>query len=249
MSSTRSKIYLNFVVVFSIGTRVASKNPSSVLYFSRTVANDSMSTGVMAICTNSWTRKSLSTSTTAASRTSQAPICPRTSIVDTARCGACKPRRSPARTSTRATWQPKLTSEAGALRRPGERSASSPLRHPCDPRGHAIWGQELLKSASVDSIRLCLSHDAPERTQTSFNMDTFKRYASESLKGSWSTWLEGLDQRLGKWARSNRGARLGLGPHQTPEPPRLDVGSRRSPCAKTTKDSGRPNKRGASSLA
>ncbi|WP_349369842.1 class I tRNA ligase family protein [Salinarimonas sp.] len=56
-------------------------------------------------------------------------------------------------------------------------------------RRHAIWGKEILDESSVDAVRLYLSLTRGEVSRTNFSRADFDRFVSETLIGSWQSWL------------------------------------------------------------
>jgi methionyl-tRNA synthetase len=63
-------------------------------------------------------------------------------------------------------------------------------------RNHAIWGRELLKSASVDAVRFYLSYSGPETDQTNFTVKDFQDTAQRELINGWQVWLNELGDKV-----------------------------------------------------
>ena len=65
-------------------------------------------------------------------------------------------------------------------------------------RGHAIWGQDILRRVPSDVLRFYLSWSGPEREQTNFTVAEMETTVERELVQGWQGWLRGLGERVGK---------------------------------------------------
>ncbi|WNZ09560.1 class I tRNA ligase family protein [Streptomyces sp. 11x1] len=65
-------------------------------------------------------------------------------------------------------------------------------------RRHAIWGKEILGPDSVDSVRYFLAATRPEGTRTNFQRAAYESALTDTLIGTWQTWLNDLGARIAK---------------------------------------------------
>jgi methionyl-tRNA synthetase len=63
-------------------------------------------------------------------------------------------------------------------------------------RDHAVWGRELVETASPDAVRLYLALTAPEGEQTNFTLEDFADTVESELVGEWQRWLHELAERV-----------------------------------------------------
>ncbi|UQA92154.1 class I tRNA ligase family protein [Streptomyces halobius] len=65
-------------------------------------------------------------------------------------------------------------------------------------RRHAIWGKEILGPDSVDAVRYFLAATRPEGTRTNFQRAAYESALTDTLIGTWQTWLNDLGSRIAK---------------------------------------------------
>jgi methionyl-tRNA synthetase len=63
-------------------------------------------------------------------------------------------------------------------------------------RDHAIWGRQLLRRASPDTVRFYLALTGPETEQTNFTIDEFEETVQRELMDRWQNWLHELGLTL-----------------------------------------------------
>jgi methionyl-tRNA synthetase len=59
-------------------------------------------------------------------------------------------------------------------------------------RNHAIWGREILTTASSDAVRFALAHERPESVRTDFTRPGFLSLVRGTLIDQWQSWLQRL---------------------------------------------------------
>lgn len=62
-------------------------------------------------------------------------------------------------------------------------------------RNHAIWGRELLKESTPDTVRFYLAYTNPEREQSNFTREDFYSTVQREPSGAWQKWLQELGQK------------------------------------------------------
>ncbi|MDP5274710.1 class I tRNA ligase family protein [Chengkuizengella axinellae] len=63
-------------------------------------------------------------------------------------------------------------------------------------RGHAIWGQDLLKEVPSDVLRFYLSYKRAETVQENFSIDEFEQTVDDELIHCWQGWISKLIDKV-----------------------------------------------------